>query len=163
MTTGDTYLQSTESVQGLVYRINGGAEGGGGGTGPELLREVLEDKGWIEYDRKIHGEHGWNVWWRTSTFRPSDYERLLPWQRLNHHANTTLLTRKDSLARSLHRMRAVFGGGAYNFCPLTFNLPGDYARLVTEYSHARRDLSKTNLWICKPADMSRGRGIFVFR
>jgi hypothetical protein len=145
------------AVTGVIFRINDGSEG------PELLREVLLEKGWTEYERQTHGEHGWNVWWRTSTFRPSDYDRLLPWQRLNHHANTTLLTRKDSLARCLQRMRTVFGAHIYNFCPLTYNLPADYSRFVTEYTYARRDLSKANLWICKPSDLSRGRGIVLFK
>ena len=148
--------ESHGKVTGIIYRLNENGEG------PDILQEVLEEKGWTEYDKNVHGEHEWNLWWRTSTFRPADFEKLQPWQRLNHHANTLLLTRKDSLARCLKRMRSVFGAHIYNFYPQTFNLPNEYARFVTEYSYVRRDLTKSCLWICKPSDLSRGRGIFLF-
>ena len=79
-----------------------------------------------------------------------------------------MITKKDGLARNLKRMRGVYGTNIYNFSPTAFNLPHDYTRFVTEYTKQKekqKELgNKTDMyWICKPADMSRGRGIFVFK
>ncbi|XP_046363320.2 probable beta-tubulin polyglutamylase [Haliotis rufescens] len=141
----------------IVFRVNEG-------QGPELLNQVFLEKGWLEYDETTQDEYDWNIWWRTSRFRACDYEHLMPWQRLNHYPKSTGITRKDSLARNLKRMRGVYGAGVFNFSPIAFNLPNDYTRYVAEYSKLKQNTdSKTLLWICKPADLSRGRGIFLFR
>ncbi|XP_041352481.1 uncharacterized protein LOC121370976 [Gigantopelta aegis] len=134
--------------------------------GPELLHQVFLEKGWLEYDEEIHDESDWNIWWKTSRFRTSDYDQINPWQRLNHYPNSVGITRKDFLARTLKRMKGVYGSGVYNFSPIAFNIPNDYTKFVAEYSKMK-GLSTVNdkslLWICKPVDMSRGRGIFLFR
>ena len=43
------------------------------GSGPELVREILLEKGWREFDAQTDASHAWNVWWTTKHFRPSDY------------------------------------------------------------------------------------------
>ncbi len=142
----------------LVFRLNDH------GQGPDLVRQVFLEKGWTEFDEETQPEHDWNLWWRTSRFRNCDYEDLMPWQRLNHYPRSTAITKKDSLARNLKRMRGVYGPTVYNFSPIAFNLPNDYTKFVAEYSKLKEiDKDKTLYWICKPADMSRGRGIFIFK
>lgn len=62
--------------------------------GPELVREVLLERGWAEYDEGQQEKEDWNLYWRGSTFGNSEYHNLLPWQRLNHHPKTAGITRK---------------------------------------------------------------------
>ncbi|KAM7368392.1 hypothetical protein PAMP_014614 [Pampus punctatissimus] len=130
--------------------------------GPELLREVLLERGWEEYDEGQQEEEDWNLYWRGSAFRNSEYHSLLPWQRLNHHPKTVGITRKDCLARNLRRMRATFGSALYDFSPTAFILPNDFTRFLAEYNKLRLSSEQSVYWICKPVDLSRGRGIFIF-
>lgn len=59
-------------------------------------------------------------------------------------------------------MRATFGSALYDFSPTTFILPNDYTRFLGEYNKLRQTGGPTVYWICKPVDLSRGRGIFIF-
>lgn len=70
----------------LVFRLHD--------RGPEVLREVLLERGWEEYVKEERQEEDWNLYWRGSAFRNSEYHNLLPWQRLNHHPKTVGVTRK---------------------------------------------------------------------
>ncbi|KAI4800608.1 hypothetical protein KUCAC02_009602 [Chaenocephalus aceratus] len=136
----------------LVFRLHE--------RGPEVVREVLLERGWEEYDEEEREEEDWNLYWRGSAFRNSEYLNLMPWQRLNHHPKTVGITRKDCLARNLRRMRTTFGWSLYNFSPTAFILPNDYTRFLSEYNKVTR--GPLAYWICKPVDLSRGRGIFIF-
>ncbi|EDO42060.1 predicted protein, partial [Nematostella vectensis] len=137
----------------VVFRLCDGA--------PELLRDVCLERGWHEFDEEaVDPDATWSLWWKSSGFRTGEYEDCRPWQRLNHFPKTSAITRKDCLARNLRRMRGVYGNYLFNFAPLSFNLPNDYRKFVAEYSK-KKDATK-NIWICKPADLSRGRGIFLF-
>ncbi|KAK5601979.1 hypothetical protein CRENBAI_018166 [Crenichthys baileyi] len=139
----------------LVFRLHN--------RGPQLVREVLLERGWKEYDERRRKEEDWNLYWRGSPFHSSDYHRLLPWQRLNHHPKTAGITRKDSLVRNLRRMRGTFGSVLYDFSPTTFILPNDYTRFLAEYNKWLPNRERSTYWICKPVDLSRGRGIFLFQ
>ncbi|XP_064628996.1 uncharacterized protein LOC135488351 [Lineus longissimus] len=142
----------------LIFRFNEN------GQGPDIVHQVLLERGWIEFDEDLHEEHEWNFWWKASRFRVAEYDQLLPWQRVNHYPKTTALTKKDSLARNLKRMKGIYGANLYNFSPVCYNLPNDYKKFVADYTKKKqRDPEKLQLWICKPADMSRGRGIFIFK
>ena len=147
-------------------------------NGPEALREVLLERGWEEFIEGQHADHEWNLYWRGNRFRASDHEDVMHWQRLNHFPKTVAITRKDMLARNMRRMRGVYGASVYNFTPQAFNLPNDYTKFVAEYTRSVNQqqeeqqeanatgeghLAKRDLWICKPADLSRGRGIFIFQ
>lgn len=46
----------------------------------------------------------------------------------------------------------------YDFCPVTFVLPGDYALFVEEF---KRHSGAT--WIMKPTGKAQGKGIFLFQ
>uniref|UniRef100_A0A3Q3GCE8 Tubulin tyrosine ligase-like family, member 2 n=1 Tax=Labrus bergylta TaxID=56723 RepID=A0A3Q3GCE8_9LABR len=138
----------------LVFRLHD--------KGPKLVREVLLERGWEEYDEEEREDEDWNLYWRGSAFRNAQYHNLLPWQRLNHHPKTAGITRKDCLARNLRRMRATFGSALYDFSPVAFILPNDYTRFLSEYDKLRPSRGPPAYWICKPVDLSRGRGIFLF-
>uniref|UniRef100_UPI0037E79FDF probable tubulin polyglutamylase TTLL2 n=1 Tax=Semicossyphus pulcher TaxID=241346 RepID=UPI0037E79FDF len=138
----------------LVFRLHD--------RGPEVVREVLLERGWEEYDEEEREKEDWNLYWRGSAFRNSEYHNLLPWQRLNHHPKTVGITRKDCLARNLRRMRATFGSALYDFSPTAFILPNDYTRFLSECHKLRLTRGPSVYWICKPVDLSRGRGIFIF-
>lgn len=140
-------------MSSLVFRLCDNA--------PAILRDVCLERGWREYEEEQDEEGAWNLWWKSSGFRTSDFESCFPWQRLNHFPKSNSITRKDSLARNLRRMKGVYGNILFNFAPLSFNLPNDYRKFVTEYSKDRNQ--KRKFWICKPADQSRGKGIFLFR
>lgn len=66
---------------------------------------------------------------------------------------------KDCLARNLRRMKAAFGSSLYDFSPVVFILPNDFTRFLAEDNRLRPSV----YWICKPVDLSRGRGIFIFK
>jgi len=51
-------------------------------------------------------------------------------------------------------------GSIYNFTPTTFLLPNEYKKFIEAYT---RSTEQENIWICKPADLSRGRGISIIR
>lgn len=70
----------------LVFRLHD--------RGPEVVREVLLERGWKEYNERKCEKEDWNLYWRGSAFRNSEYYDLLPWQRLNHHPKTVGITRK---------------------------------------------------------------------
>ena len=155
-------MESSEKMfdgkKSLMFRINDH------GQGPDLVRQVFLERGWVEFNEDTQHESDWNIWWRTSRFRTSDYEQIYPWQRLNHYPKSTGITRKDCLVRHLRRMKGVHGAGVYNFSPMSFNLPNDYTRFVAEHGKLKSKMDpRLFSWICKPADMSRGRGIFIFR
>ncbi|MEE6475495.1 hypothetical protein FKM82_010769 [Ascaphus truei] len=136
----------------LVFRLHDSV--------PRVVREVLLERGWKEFDDQ--GETEWNLHWRSSAFRACDHDSIKPWQRLNHHPRTAQMIKKDCLVRHLKRMKGIYGASHYEFSPVAFILPNDYTKFVAEYTNERHD-KKSGYWICKPADLSRGRGIFIFQ
>ncbi|XP_077977176.1 uncharacterized protein LOC144432771 [Glandiceps talaboti] len=146
---------SPEPKNELIFRLTDNM--------PEAVRMVLLERGWTEFEDDEHEEHEWNLWWKTSRFRTSDYDHIAPWQRVNHFPKATAITKKDCLARNMRRLQGVYGANIYNFSPKAFNLPNDYTKFVAEYTKMKQVECSDNFWICKPADLSRGRGIFIFR
>ncbi|XP_068926670.1 probable tubulin polyglutamylase TTLL2 [Petaurus breviceps papuanus] len=139
----------------LVFRVDENT--------PEVVKNVLLERGWNKYNEDVQDVADWNLYWRTSAFRMIDHSNVKPWQRLNHHPGTTRLTRKDYLARHLKYMKGVYGASLYAFSPITFIMPNDYIKFVAEYSREKEVLgTKPSYWICKPAELSRGRGIMIF-
>jgi hypothetical protein len=56
------------------------------------------------------------------------------------------ITRKDSLARCLKRMRMVYGA-IYNFFPVSFNLPIDYTKFLSYFSKIQSKKGKQVFYI----------------
>lgn len=59
-------------------------------------------------------------------------------------------------------MRATLGSALYDFSPTAFILPNDYTQFLDEYNKLHPTRGPSVYWICKPVDLSRGRGIFLF-
>eukprot|EP00736_Rhodelphis_marinus_P002540 Rmarinus@m.19413 len=124
---------------------------------PPLLKQCLEAKGWVEA-----GENDvWNLYWKCGRFKLSDYAASTKLSRINHFPKSTLITKKDHLLRHLRKMKTIHGSHVYDFFPESYMLPTEYTKFVKSYAETEGD-GKT-LWICKPADLSRGRKIFLVR
>lgn len=148
-------VQSAE--EGLVFRLSEHT--------PDVIRQILLERGWTEYNEDDEeNANEWNLWWRTQRFRRSEHAEIAHWQRLNHFPRTDAITRKDCLVRNLRRMKCVHGASAFDFHPLSYILPNEYIKFVSDYAReSQKNEGKDLYWICKPTDLSRGRGIFVFQ
>ena len=49
-------------------------------------------------------------------------------------------------------------GRIFDFTPQTFILPNEYKQFIKEFN---TEGNENALWICKPSDLSRGRGITI--
>jgi Tubulin-tyrosine ligase family len=115
-----------------------------------------------EGDRPPHGD--WSLCW-TGAFRRNRTDRLPihPRQRINHFPRSQELSRKDRYYRTVGRFveslsNAIDVAASFDFVPETYTLPGESSQAC---EGLMRDPSA--LWIQKPADSSRGRGVFLFR
>eukprot|EP00049_Salpingoeca_infusionum_P016803 m.348748 g.348748 ORF g.348748 m.348748 type:complete len:440 (-) comp16148_c1_seq8:1894-3213(-) len=133
----------------LIYKL-------GVGVHP-MVKQTLDAEGWREWTEE-DGE-GWNLQWKSARYSAREYEDAQPWQMLNHIPRSTGITRKDSLCRVMKKMRKVYGN-VYSFCPLSFIIPTESPKFHEEYE---RTVVEDAVWICKPSDSSRGRGIYLFK
>ena len=58
--------------------------------------------------------------------------------------------------KELHKAGKVEESKAFNFVPLTYNLPSDYTAFAEDFKN------KNTFWIAKPVGKCQGRGIFLF-
>ena len=61
------------------------------------------------------------------------------------------------MARVIKKMRQLYGQ-IYSFTPLTFIMPNEYRQFI---NHCGKEGNEKCMWICKPTDLSRGRGITI--
>ncbi|CBZ54072.1 putative tubulin-tyrosine ligase family protein [Neospora caninum Liverpool] len=119
--------------------------------------------GWKTLPEAPHWDYAWNLLW--TWHRPRiDYNRLLSFQKVNHFPESRQLTRKDNLKRCIERFQKAAGRRAEHFriIPKTFLLPKEYTAMVSEMCEMPDYPTKQKrVWICKPKDSSRGRGIFL--
>lgn len=175
------------SKSAAVGASGGGITGGGGagsggatamlrkrrGDGPIRFRthfrnvvyDVLKSRpGWVETDSVDEWDFMWNE--RDIAYETFDTTHLDAWQRINHFRNGREMCRKDLLAKNIKRhKRALEKEGKleeaarFDFTPVTFILPGDYALFVEEF---KKPAHAGALWIMKPIARSQGKGIFLF-
>ena len=63
--------------------------------------------------------------------------------------------------RNLDKEGKIKEAQEYNFFPIAYHLPLEYALLVEEFKKAALD-NKNAAWIMKPTSKSQGKGIFIF-
>uniref|UniRef100_A0A2S2QNK7 Putative tubulin polyglutamylase TTLL2 n=1 Tax=Sipha flava TaxID=143950 RepID=A0A2S2QNK7_9HEMI len=147
----------------FIFRVNEN------GTGPALIKQVCQERGWKEYEGTKNGDSTWsawsvpadeywNLWWKSAGFSLSHYKHQKIWQFSNHIPSGSTLCRKDNLWRYLKRMKNIFGSSLFDFSPDSYNLPLEYTKLAAECSHDS-DIGEKSIWICKPVGKSQGKGI----
>lgn len=126
-------------------------------TGPPVVRDVLIEMGWVA---QTAGSPFFNLAWG-ARFGQGNYD-IENFQRINHFPSSRCITRKDTLFRMLRRLKATYGATVYDFFPDTWILPNEFVKFA-KVLHNLAESQQDALWICKPADLSRGRGISIFR
>ncbi|XP_014248265.1 probable tubulin polyglutamylase TTLL9 [Cimex lectularius] len=129
----------------------------------KTINHVLYDRGWSQ----VHGESdAWDFFWCDLSHLGAVLEkRLQGSQMVPHFRNHYEISRKNHLARNMARYKKTLQREGRpeeaKFCdciPLTFELPGEYAILM---SYCRVNPGKN--FIVKPAIGCKGKGIFLFR
>ena len=78
-------------------------------------------------------------------------------QKYNHYPTTFQLGRKDNLYKHFKYFKRLFPE-LYNFVPSTYIIPSDGRNFENSYKKNRKAL-----WIVKPVNMSRGRGVHILK
>ena len=78
-------------------------------------------------------------------------------QKFNHFPSTYQIGRKDNMYKHYKYYKKILPD-YYNFVPQTFILPQDIENFENELKK-----NKKNLWIVKPVNMSRGRGVHLLQ
>lgn len=98
-----------------------------------------------------------DIHWIDSAVPLERYINLHPYQKINHFPGMGEITRKDCLARNMHRMH-ILNKEEYNFAPRTWVLPADYGSLAFHMRDCKRKQIRKTL-IVKPHNGARGKGI----
>lgn len=136
-----------------------------------VVYDALKCRGWKEVgpnaDSYKDQELDWDIIWADREWIREVFDtiHLESHQKVNHFRNHYELTRKDSMARNIKRHKRTLSRNGktaeaekYNFIPMTFTLPHEYAIFVEEFKK-----NPTNSqWIMKPVGKCQGRGIFLF-
>ena len=78
-------------------------------------------------------------------------------QKYNHFPCTFQLGRKDHLYKHIKYYKRLFPN-LYNFLPSTYIVPTDSTNFENDFKKYRKAI-----WIVKPVNMSRGRGVHILR
>ncbi|ETN17749.1 hypothetical protein PPTG_05478 [Phytophthora nicotianae INRA-310] len=126
------------------------------------IYDTMLRRGWKETT-----ESDWDFYWadREYIYELLDTVHLENTQRVNHYRNGRELCRKDLLIKNLKRAKRQMDKkaseldttlGSYDFFPVTYILPGEYAIFVEEFKRNQ------GVWIMKPIGKAQGKGIFLF-
>jgi tubulin polyglutamylase TTLL5 len=103
-------------------------------------------------------ENQWDTCWFTGMPEKNTFEQLTPEKTINHIPGNNALTIKsnlyDTLVESRQHANTPEQLKRYNFFPETYSMPEDYFKFQEEAMK-----NPQQLWIQKPRNLSRGRGI----
>jgi tubulin polyglutamylase TTLL5 len=151
-----------------------------------IRRALALDPSWSEVPSEYGNAPVWDLMWSWGR-PPVDRARMLAWQRINHFRHAKELTRKDLLKKNLSRYQCLGEkmSSAFALQTLTFVLPKEYLQFAEAFgrnaqssvanqhqlltrrhvvdmqTNTAQQTPESNLWIMKPAGLSRGRGISV--
>lgn len=58
-------------------------------------------------------------------------------------------------------MQNKYGKTAFDFLPDTYQIPDEFSEFYAHFQKLKQSDPKRNLWIVKPHNLSRGRGIYI--
>lgn len=133
--------------------------------------DVMKARGWKESSTSANSDNNdnsnWDFYWadRDVIYEIFDSIHLEAGQKVNHFRNGRELCRKDLLVKNLKRTKREYEKSGnddvdeeyYNFFPVTYVLPGDYALFVEEFKR-----HPGSVYIMKPIGKAQGKGIFLF-
>ena len=117
--------------------------------------EALDDNLWERGDSE-----NWDTCWYTGMPDSSTFEQLDESKTINHIPGNNALTIKsylyDTLVEAKRHALGTVNEARYQFFPQTYSMPEDY------YQYLEDAIKEPDtLWIQKPKNLSRGRGIEV--
>lgn len=123
------------------------------GHATELAQRALQQHGWAHTEGS-----DWTLAWTLDLPAAATFAEAGTGRWVNHLRGIAALTVKSHLCHTLrdaeHAAAAAGGGALYKFAPQTFVLPAEW----DEWTRARA-WDPDAVWIQKPADSSRGRGV----
>eukprot|EP00466_Bigelowiella_natans_P013463 jgi/Bigna1/137414/aug1.39_g12122 len=122
------------------------------------MRQFFLIRGWKEWNPK--DGNTWNLYWRENRVGAFVIKNCFKCQRINKFRDSNGITLKDLLALRMSDMREKHGS-IFDFVPRTWVLPDQEEDLAAHVEKSSSNGKK--LYICKPARLSRGRNIFLFK
>jgi hypothetical protein len=113
---------------------------------PQVVKDVLHDLG-FQLVRNTKQNRRWVGYWGRH-YSPKRFEKIKPWQIVNHYPAAFELGRKDCLWQNYSKKLEQFGSEEFNFIPDSFILPVHHRRL-------RESFSSSKQWIVKPTNGAR--------
>lgn len=89
------------------------------------------------------------------------YRSLNEFQKVNHFPSSYEITRKDKLCQNFVKMQELHGYKDFEKIPDTYWLPDEFSDFYVHYNELKAETPYKNVWIVKPAALSRGRGIYI--
>lgn len=123
------------------------------GKQDEFFIESLDKKLW-----SAGSKDDWDACWSTNMPNPDQFKKLDANKTINHIPGNSALTIKSSLYKTLNKAKLAVQGlpqeRRYQFFPMTYSMPEEYF----DFQQAAAQ-NPDSMWIQKPRNMSRGRGI----
>ena len=103
----------------------------------------------------------WSLYWYGGPLDVRDVHSLCPHQKLSKYPGSSALTLKSELWRHFRFMQRTHGKEAFGFMPPSYTLPAEAAEWRAAMRTARAEGRSDLLWIVKPNNASRSRGIVL--